>query len=193
MTGASLTLTRLACRRGGRLLFEDLDLALGPGEAALVTGANGTGKSSLLRVIAGLLPPAAGEVSAKGRLGWLGDTAALDPRLTLAKALGFWARIDGRSTGDVATALERMAIGGLAEVPVRMLSTGQRRRAAIARVLASGADIWLLDEPASGLDDAALAALDGAIAGHRGGGGIAVVATHQPLAIDPAVTVALGR
>ncbi len=100
-------------------------------------------------------------------------------------ALGFWARIDGRGAGEVAAALDRMGIGALAEVPVRMLSTGQRRRAAIARVLASDAAIWLLDEPGSGLDEAALGALAETIADHRADGGIAVVATHQPLAIDP--------
>ena len=193
MSGAALTLTGLACRRGGRLLFEDLDLTLGPGEATLVTGANGAGKSSLLRIIAGLLPPTAGTVSAQGTVGWLGEAAALDAKLTLKNALGFWARIDGRDESAVATALDRMAIGALAEVPVRMLSTGQRRRAAIARVLASGADLWLLDEPGSGLDDAALAALGQTIAEHRAEGGIVVAATHQPLAIEPTITLALGR
>lgn len=193
MSDASLTLTALACRRGGRLLFEGLTLALGPGDAALVTGDNGTGKSSLLRIVAGLLPPAAGDVRSTGRIGWLGEASALDPRATLADALGFWARIDGRDREQVGAALDRMGIGRLAPVPVRMLSTGQRRRAAIARVLASGAELWLLDEPGSGLDDASLAALAETIAEHRAMGGIAVVATHQPLAITDAAPVRLGR
>jgi heme exporter protein A len=193
MSGASLTLTGLACRRGGRLLFDDLDLALAAGDAALITGANGAGKSSFLRIIAGLLPPTAGVVSAQGTIGWLGEAAALDARLTLGTALGFWARVDGRDDSAVAIALDRIGIGALAEVPVRMLSTGQRRRAAIARVLASGADLWLLDEPGSGLDDAALAALGETIAAHRAQGGIVLAATHQPLAIEPTVTLALGQ
>lgn len=193
MSSASLTLTTLACRRGGRLLFEKLSLALGPGEAALVTGANGSGKSSLLRVIAGLLAPDAGEVRSNGRIGWLGESAALDPRLALRDALGFWAQIDGVGSRELAAALDGMGIGRLREVPVRMLSTGQRRRAAIARVIAAGADLWLLDEPGSGLDETALAALGEAIASHRTNGGVVVAATHQPLPLAGAVTVALGR
>ena len=192
MSDASLILTKLAGRRGGRLLFEGLDLMLGPGDAALVTGANGAGKSSLLRIIAGLLAPAAGEIRSNGTIGWLGETAALDPGRTLHDALRFWARIDGRGSGEVTAALDRMGIGGIGGVPVRMLSTGQRRRAAIARVIASGAALWLLDEPGSGLDEAALAALAETIAAHRANGGIVVVTTHQPLAIDRATPMALG-
>jgi len=192
MSDVSLALTALACRRGGRLLFEGLDLRLGPGGAAVVTGANGAGKSSLLRVIAGLLQPAAGEVRTTGRIGWLGEAAALDLRMTLGDALGFWAKIDRRDRGEVAAALDRMRIGLLAPVPVRMLSTGQRRRAAIARVIASGTDLWLLDEPGTGLDEVALAALAETIAAHRARGGIVVAATHQPLAIDQPALVRLG-
>jgi heme exporter protein A len=193
MSDTALTMTALSGRRGGRLLFEGLDLALGPGGAALVTGANGVGKSSLLRIIAGLLAPAAGSVTASGTIGWLGESAALDPRLTLRSALGFWARIDGRTPDHVAAAVDAMKIARLAEVPVRMLSTGQRRRAAIARVIASAAQIWLLDEPGSGLDEDALLALSQAIADHRATGGIVVAATHQPLVLENASFVALGQ
>ena len=193
MSNASLILTALAGRRGGRLLFEGLDLTLGPGGAALVTGANGAGKSSLLRIIARLLAPAAGEVRSSGQIGWLGEAAALDPRLRLRDALGFWAQIDRRGRNEVTAALDRMGIGQLAPVPVRMLSTGQRRRAAIARVIASGADLWLLDEPGNGLDEAALVALAETIATHRANGGIVVAATHQPLAIEQAASVRLGQ
>jgi heme exporter protein B len=180
---------------GAKLGRIELGLLIGtPALAALsIAVAALTAASRGASAIAGLLPPTAGTVGANGAIGWLGEAAALDPKLTLRHALGFWARLDGRDDAVVTAALERMDIGALAEVPVRMLSTGQRRRAAIARVLASGADLWLLDEPGSGLDDAALTALGETVAAHRAQGGIVVAATHQPLAIEPAITVTLGR
>ncbi|WP_066713414.1 ABC transporter ATP-binding protein, partial [Sphingomonas adhaesiva] len=144
--------------RGGRVLVEGIDLAVAPGGAAVVAGPNGVGKSSLLRVLAGLLRPAAGHVEREGTVAWMGEAAALDPERALADALAFWAAQDARALPDVrvAAALDAMLLGDLADVPVRFLSTGQRRRAALARVVASGADVWLLDEPASGLDAGAV-------------------------------------
>ena len=192
MSGARLALHGLAGARGGRRLFEALDLALAAGDAAMVRGPNGAGKSSLLRMVAGLLAPAAGRLERQGTLAWMGEAAALDADRSLAGALGFWARIDRREPGSAAEALATMGLAGLAEVPVRMLSTGQRRRAAVARVIAGGAAIWLLDEPGNGLDAAALAALEQAIAAHRAQGGIVLVATHQPLALTGARIVTLG-
>ncbi|MDR6788842.1 heme exporter protein A [Sphingomonas sp. BE138] len=179
--------------RGRRVLVEGLDLDVPRGGALLVTGPNGAGKSSLLRVLAGLLAPLAGTVARDGRVAWLGEAAALDAERRLGEALHFWATLDGRASADmrVAAALAAVALDDLADVPVRMLSTGQRRRAALARVVASGADLWLLDEPASGLDAAAVARLEGLIEGHRGGGGAVVVTTHQPLSVRDAATVAL--
>jgi len=173
--------------RGGRLLFEGLDLALAPGEAALVTGANGAGKTSLIRIAAGLLRPTAG-AARTARAALAGDTLALDERLPLGRALDFWARLDG---SDARPAMEAFGVSGLAQVPVRMLSTGQRKRAALARVLGSGARLWLLDEPASGLDDEGQEQLTEAIAAHRNGGGAILAATHQPLALPGAVEVHL--
>ena len=186
MTG--LAFDNVACLRGGRLLFEGLSFALGPGDAALVTGANGAGKSSLIRVAAGLLAPAVGRVTGAGGRALMAEQAALDPELSLAAGLRFWARFDG---GDVTVALEAVGLAALAQVPSRLLSTGQRRRAALARVIASGAPVWLLDEPANGLDAAAVAMLEARIAVHRAAGGIALVATHLPLELPAAQEIAL--
>lgn len=186
---ATLRFDSVTCERGGRILFEGLSFALGAGEAALVTGPNGVGKSSLVRLAAGLLPPCAGKVEA-GAMALLAEQAALDPELALAKALGFWAGIDGRSDA-VAGALEAVGLADLAAVPVRYLSTGQRRRAGVARVVASGAKLWLLDEPANGLDAASVTMLEGLIARHRTEGGAALVATHLPIALPDALEIAL--
>ena len=185
-----LSLRGVACLRGGRLLFEGLDLALAPGEAALVSGPNGVGKSSMIRIAAGLLAPAAGAVEAEGGRALMAEAPALDPELPLAAALRFWAELDGNGEA-VPEALAAVDLPALGQVPVRMLSTGQRRRAALARVVASGAPIWLLDEPANGLDAASVSLLEGLIARHRAAGGIALVATHLPIALPDAREVAL--
>ena len=187
---ALLGFSGVTCVRGGRLLFEALSFALRPGEAVLVTGPNGAGKSSLVRVAAGLLAPAAGSVEGEAGKALLAEQAALDPELPLARALGFWAGLDGR--GDaVAGAIEAVGLAELAHVPVRYLSTGQRRRAALARVVASAAPVWLLDEPANGLDAQSVAMLEALIARHRVGGGAALVATHLPIALPDALEIAL--
>jgi heme exporter protein A len=187
--GPLLALTGIACVRGGRLLFEGLDLALAPGEAALVTGPNGAGKSSLLRLAAGLLRAAAGEVTrAPGPLGFADEKAALDPRQTLGRALGFWAGVDGVSAMP---GMAAMGIDRLGDVPVRMLSAGQRKRAALARVISAGAPLWLLDEPANGLDADGLDRLAAAMAAHRLHGGAILAATHVPVGLGGAKAVAL--
>ncbi len=183
-----LALDAVACVRGGRLLFEGLCLALGAGGAALVRGPNGAGKSSLIRVAAGLLRPAAGRVD-RSAAALADEHVALDERQRLGDALAFWARFGGR---DAAAGLEAMGLARLAGVPVRMLSTGQRRRAALARAIASGAPLWLLDEPANGLDADGQERLEAAMAAHRATGGAILAATHQPLALAGAQLVTLG-
>ena len=185
---ALLELKRLAGWRGGRLLFEGLDLRLSPGEAAMVTGPNGIGKSSLLRIAAGLLPARAGTVT-RADAALADESLALEPRRTLAAALGFWARLDGVSA---VPGMEAMGIAHLAEVPVRMLSTGQRKRAALARVLSCNAPLWLLDEPANGLDAEGRERLEKGMAAHRFRGGAILVATHQPLHLPDCAQVKLA-
>ena len=184
-----LKLRGVACVRGGRRLFEGLDLELDSGGAALITGPNGAGKSSLIRLAAGLLPVAAGEVERGGAAALADEGLALDPRLTLARALVFWARLDG---GAAATGIAAMGLLPLADVPVRMLSTGQRKRAVLARVVASGAPLWLLDEPANGLDSEGEERLTTAMAAHRDRGGAILAASHQPLRLAGATRVELG-
>ena len=186
-----LRLDGVTCARGGRRLFEGLSLALAPGEAAVVTGPNGAGKSSLLRLTAGLLRPAEGRVEAVSAA-LLAEAAALDSETSVRANLRFWGRLDGVTPAAVETALDAMALRPLADAPVRLLSTGQRRRAALARVLASGRRLWLLDEPANGLDTDSVALLERAIVEHRAGGGAAVVATHAPIALPQAQAVRLG-
>ncbi len=189
---AAIQLQDVTCVRGERTLFAGLSVSLAPGEAAMVSGPNGIGKSSLLRLIAGLLVPAAGSLDVTGRMALTGEATTLDPRLPLATALAFWAGIDGAKGDAVDAALRDMAIEHLGEVPVRILSTGQKKRAVLASVIAGGASIWLLDEPANGLDIKSIGLLENVIARHRARGGIALVATHQPLALPGAQQVVLA-
>lgn len=192
MTMAALRLSDVACLRGGRMLFRGISLTLEAGGGAWLTGPNGVGKSSLLRICAGLLPTFAGTAERSGRVAMADERLALDSELPLTRALAFWARLDDAPAGAVDAALDAMALGPLADVPVRMLSTGQRKRAVLARVIASGADIWLLDEPGNGLDDASLALLGDAVARHLADGGIVAAASHQPLPLAGPVIIRLA-
>ena len=154
----------LACRRGDRLLFRKLNLDLGAGEACHITGANGAGKTTLIRTLAGLGTPYAGEAACEGAIGLLDERMGLDPEQTLGAALGFWFAVD--ATSERAAVLERLRLTDLLEVPVRYLSTGQRKRAGLARLMGQGAPVWLLDEPLSGLDAASQALVCELIAEH---------------------------
>ncbi len=193
----------LACRRGERLVFQELDFALEPGGALLLTGPNGSGKSSLLRMMAGLTPPLRGALTWDGaaigddpgahreRLHFVGHQDALKPVLTVAETLAFAAALREVPSDRVLPALERFHLSERAEFPCRILSAGQRRRLALARLLASPAPLGLLVEPTTGLDDASVADLLSAIAGHRGSGGMVAIATHLQLSIPGAATLSL--
>jgi heme exporter protein A len=170
-----LTGTGLALVRGGRLLFEGMDLSLEAGGGLHLTGPNGSGKSSLIRLIAGLLRPTAGTV-VRAETAMADDQLALDREMPLRRALSFW---DVPRLDDALAALD---LQKLSDVPVRMLSSGQARRARLARVVASDAPLWLLDEPFNGLDSASGERLRYAVDRHRDEGGAVVIASHQPLA-----------
>ncbi|PZN96530.1 MAG: heme ABC exporter ATP-binding protein CcmA [Alphaproteobacteria bacterium] len=186
-----LTVADLACRRGDRLLFQGLSFRVDPGAALHLEGPNGSGKSSLLRILAGLLAPAGGSIAGGGSRGFLGHDVALKPRMKLGEELAHWARLDdGRQL--LPAAMAAMNVAALIDVPCKHLSSGQRRRAGLARVLASGADLWLLDEPTAGLDTASAALLASAMAAHRAGGGMIVAAVHGDIGLAAPQRLQLG-
>jgi heme exporter protein A len=184
-----LALEEVACIRGGRLLFVGISLTLDPGAAMVAVGPNGVGKSSLLRIAAGLLEASAGSVGRGGGVALADDGLALDERLALGEALRFWSNLDEAAPES---GIEAMGLASIAQVPVRMLSTGQRKRAVLARVIASGAPLWLLDEPANGLDAEGQARLRQAMAAHRQSGGAVLAATHQPIGLEDGRELRLG-
>jgi len=191
----------VACRRGERLVFAGLSFLVPPGGALVLTGLNGSGKSSLLRLMAGLTPPETGMLAWDGmpvrddpaahraRLHFIGHHDAVKPVLTVAETLAFWAGMRGGAA--VSPALERFGLAALAAWPCRLLSAGQRRRLALARLAASPAALWLLDEPLTGLDSDAIADLAAAIAAHRAQGGLVVLSTHAVLPLESAETLSL--
>lgn len=171
---ALLRFENVDLRRGGRLLFEGLSLDLAAGERLQIAGPNGSGKSSLIRLAAGLLQPERGNVQ-RTRLALADDAVALDRELPLARALGFW-------SNGIDEAMEALGLAQLARVPVRLLSSGQLKRATLARVFASSAPLWLLDEPLNALDTNAAERLSRRIDEHLKCGGAVLAASHQPLA-----------
>jgi heme exporter protein A len=184
----------ITCFRGERFVFESLEFAVESGEALVLTGPNGSGKSSLIRIMAGLLAAVDGRIEWNGeavseapedhhaRLHYVGYQDAIKPVMTVRENLAFWAGLRG-PLNRVGQALETVGLGGIAEMPAQFLSSGQRRRLSLARIVASNAELWLLDEPTVGLDRAAVGILEALIAQHRAAGGMAVLATHQPIAL----------
>lgn len=198
-----LTVRDLAVRRGGRLVVEGVSFALRGGEALVLRGANGSGKSTLLRVLAGLLRPMQGEIAWGGqaisgdpaghraRVHYVAHSDAVKGGLSARENLAFAAAL-GERRADLGAALAAMRLASLADLPAQFLSAGQRRRLALARLLASPRPLWLLDEPGVGLDHASRARLEATIAQHRRGGGLCVVATHGDVAVPDAARLELG-
>jgi heme exporter protein A len=193
----------LACRRGERLIFRHLHCVLPAGGALMLTGANGSGKSSLLRLLATLLAPAAGELSWGGvpvaadtagyraRLHYVGHLDAIKPALGVRETLSFWAGMRGVAIPAIDAALAAFGLEAIADFPCRWLSAGQRRRLVLARLIAAPAPLWLLDEPTAALDADSEARLVATLAAHRASGGRVAIATHQPLPLADAAVLAL--
>lgn len=202
---ASFEAHDLACLRGGRIVFARLDFRVEAGALLVLRGANGTGKSSLLRMMAGLIGPAHGALLWNGddiaddpdahraRTAYAGHSDALKPALTVAEHLVFHARLRGQATDKIGAALDAFALTKFADLPARLLSQGQRKRVALARLIAAPSPLWLLDEPTNGLDADSTARLESAIAAHRENGGIVVAATHLDFAGAEAITLTLGE
>ncbi len=194
----SLTADKLTCLRGGRVVFRGLSFVVRVGEALALEGANGAGKSSLLRMVAGFLAQAAGtiqlqdgddaivEAEERGRFaGWLGHLDAAKPQMTVAETLAFFAafhRVDA-SEAAVARVLAAVGLGRLAGLSCQYLSAGQKKRLALARLKLCARPLWLMDEPLAALDASGKAIVADLVAAHCASGGIALIATHEPLGI----------
>jgi heme exporter protein A len=198
MTIQSLTATNLTCQRGGRVVFRALGFAVGAGHALALEGANGAGKSSLLRMLAGFIAPAAGSIVFSGggsdisegedrakQVGWLGHLDAAKPQMTVRETLAFFGRFYAVPADDTAitVVLENVGLARLADLPCQYLSAGQKKRLALARLQFCARPVWLMDEPLAALDTAGKSIAANLIASHCARGGIAVVATHEPLGI----------
>lgn len=188
----ALRVENLGCTRGGRALFRDLSFRLGAGELLTLTGPNGAGKSTMMRIVAGLTPREEGSVVLEGaepdaelahHIHYHGHREGLREALTARENLTFATALLGGDAAAIPAALERMGARRLADLPVRVLSAGQRRRVALCRLITAPRPIWLLDEPLAALDVSGQVLVADLIGEHIGKGGAALVATHQPLAI----------
>lgn len=188
----TLNLIGLTCGRGGMSLCSDLTFSATPGHCTLLRGPNGTGKTTLLMTLAGILTPMAGEIRFEGAeedervLHYCGHRNAIKPRLTVMENLDFWAEINGRTGRDVQDALDEVGLGPIADLDAGYLSAGQSRRLALARLLVTHRPLWLLDEPTAALDAQGHELVTRLIDRHLDMGGLVIAATHDPITLlDP--------
>jgi heme exporter protein A len=196
-----ISASNLGCVRGSREVFRNVNFSLSSGRALAVLGPNGAGKSSLLRIVAGLLRLDSGQIALDGgdpeltvaeQAHYLGHQDAFKPSLSVAENLIFWARYLGEGHVGPTEALEAVGLAAIRDLPAGYLSAGQRRRLSIGRLLAVPRPIWLLDEAAAALDQAAQARLVELMRGHLAGGGLILAATHAPLGLDAVQELRLG-
>jgi heme exporter protein A len=191
----------LALNRGGRPLLAGISFVVGAGEALLLLGANGVGKTTLIRAVAGLIAPAAGSIRFEGgapersvgeQCHYIGHLNGIKASLTVAQNAAFWGRFLGRRQDQLDAALAAFGLAGLRDIPAAYLSAGQQRRLGLARVLLAHRPIWLLDEPTASLDHVAVEALTRVVAQHLATGGLVIAATHTALGFATARELALG-
>jgi heme exporter protein A len=188
---AEVNLQKISVMRGNRLVLQNFSLTAKTGNIIWLRGANGSGKSTLLKVIAGLIPVLTGSVDINGELALVDSNTVLDGTSSLDQALAFWAKLDGAGIDEREAALTAFDLKALIEMPVRYLSSGQRKRAALAVAIASPASLWLLDEPYNALDSINMTRLDEAIWRHTTAGGIAIIASHQSPSIAVSDSISL--
>ena len=188
----TLTAKSLSCRRGDRMVLTGVTFTLAAGDCLILRGPNGVGKSTLLRVLAGLAPAAAGSVEVDvDQIAYAGHLDGVKAQLSVAENLGFWAGVYG--SGPPTATLEHFGLTDLADRFAHNLSAGQKRRLGLARLHLSGRSVWLLDEPTVSLDATHVALFEQAFADHCAGGGIAMISTHLDLKIPGARTLDLGQ
>mgnify|MGYP002636842917 CR=1 FL=1 len=200
---AAFTGENIRCVRGERLVLDGAGFRLADGDALILKGANGAGKSTMLRLMAGLMRPVGGQIlwddaeiaddttGHNRRMVYVGHADAIKPLLSVYENVAFWAELSGHAGATPEAAMQTFAIDHLQDLPARYLSAGQRRRVGLCRMLTQGAQLWLLDEPTTALDQATTDVLCGVIEGHRQNGGMVVISTHGEMALAETQTLGL--